>query len=66
MRPQGTEEFNPVTRYYLSHGPQVFIFVKYMLTVLPMLIILIANEALNHRCRIGADDSGLENRTSQL
>jgi hypothetical protein len=52
---QGAKELNPVMRYYLSHGPQVFIFVKYGLTVLPMLIILVANEALTHRYRIGAD-----------
>lgn len=26
---QGATELNPVMRYFLSHGPQVFIFVKY-------------------------------------
>jgi len=51
---QGAKELNPVMRYYLNHGPQVFIFVKYGLTVLPMFIILFANEALTDRYRIGA------------
>jgi hypothetical protein len=51
---QGAKELNPVMRYYLNHGPQVFILVKYGLTVLPMLIILFANEALTSRYRIGA------------
>ena len=51
---QGAKELNPVMRYYLNHGSQVFIFVKYGLTVLPMLIILLANEVLTNRYRIGA------------
>jgi hypothetical protein len=51
---QGAQELNPVMRYYLNHGPQVFILVKYGLTVLPMLMILFANEALASRYRIGA------------
>lgn len=51
---QGAKELNPVMRYYLSHGPQVFISVKCGLTVLPMLIILLANEVLTNRYRIGA------------
>jgi len=54
---QGAKELNPVMRYYLNHGPQVFIFVKYGLTVLPMLIILFANEALTDRYQIGAATS---------
>lgn len=51
---QGAKELNPVMRYYLSHGSEVFITVKYGLTTLPMLIILFANEALANRYRIGA------------
>jgi hypothetical protein len=51
---QGAKELNPVMRYYLNHGPQVFILVKYGLTVLPMLMILFANEALASRYRIDA------------
>ena len=51
---QGAKELNPVMRYYLNRGSQVFIFVKQGLTVLPMLIILLANEVLTNRYRIGA------------
>ena len=51
---RGAKELNPVMRYYLSHGPEVFISVKYGLTALPMIIILCANEALASRYRIGA------------
>jgi len=51
---RGAKELNPVMRYYLSHGSEVFITVKYGLTALPMLIILCANEALANRYRIGA------------
>jgi len=51
---QGARELNPVMRYYLSHGPEIFISVKYGLTALPMLIILFADEALANRYRIGA------------
>jgi len=50
----GAKELNPVMRYYLNHGTLAFIFVKYGLTVLPMFIILFANEALIDRYRIGA------------
>ncbi len=48
---QGARELNPVMRYYLSHGPQVFLLVKYGLTVLPVLIIVIGHEALTTRYR---------------
>jgi Domain of unknown function (DUF5658) len=51
---QGAKELNPLMRYYLSHGPEIFISVKYGLTALPMLIILFANEALANRYQIGA------------
>jgi hypothetical protein len=50
---RGAKELNPVMRYYLSHGSEVFITVKYGLTALPMLIILFANEELANSCRIG-------------
>jgi hypothetical protein len=48
----GAKELNPVMRYYLNHVTLAFIFVKYGLTVLPMLIILFAKEALITRYRI--------------
>jgi len=51
---RGAKELNPVMRYHLNHGPEVFITVKYGLTALPMLIILCAKEALANRYRIGA------------
>ena len=50
---QGAKELNPVMQYYLiNYGEQVFIYVKYGLTVLPMLIILFSKEALITRYRI--------------
>jgi len=48
----GAKELNPVMRYYLNHGTLAFIFVKYGLTVLPMLIILFAKDALATRYRL--------------
>jgi hypothetical protein len=50
---QGARELNPVMRYYLSHGPQVFLLVKYGLTALSVLIIVLLNETLITRYRIG-------------
>jgi len=50
---QGAKELNPVMRYCLSHGPRVFIFVKYGLTVLSVLIIVFVKEAIAARYQIG-------------
>ena len=50
---QGARELNPVMQYYLSHGPQVFLLVKYGLTVFSVLIIVLLNETLITRYRIG-------------
>ena len=52
---QGAKELNPVMRYFLSHGPRVFISVKYGLTVLSVLIIVFVKEAFSTRYRIGTD-----------
>jgi hypothetical protein len=52
---QGARELNPVMRYFLSHGPRAFIFVKYGLTVLSVLIIVFVKEAFLTRYRIGTD-----------
>ena len=52
---QGAKELNPLMRYFLSHGPRVFIFVKYGLTVLSVLIIVFVKEAFSTRYRIGTD-----------
>jgi hypothetical protein len=50
---RGARELNPVMQYYLSHGPQVFLLVKYGLTALSLLIIVVVNETLITRYRIG-------------
>jgi hypothetical protein len=48
----GARELNPVMRYYLSHGPQVFLLVKYGLTVSSVLIIVLIKESLLTRYQI--------------
>ena len=52
---EGAKELNPVMRYFLSHGPRVFIFVKYGFTVLSVLIIVFVKEAFSTRYRVGPD-----------
>ncbi|MBC2710396.1 MAG: hypothetical protein HGJ94_05175 [Desulfosarcina sp.] len=49
---QGAEELNPVMRYYLNQGPQIFLLVKYGLTALSVLIIILGSEALTTRYRL--------------
>jgi hypothetical protein len=51
---QGASELNPVMRYYLSHGPQVFLLVKYGLTAFSVFIIVVAHENITHRYRLSA------------
>lgn len=48
---QGARELNPVMRYYLNHGPQVFLLVKYGLTTLSVLLIVLVQESLAPRYR---------------
>ncbi len=50
---QGARELNPVMQYYLSHGPQVFLLVKYGLTAFSVIIIVLLKESLITRYRIG-------------
>lgn len=52
---RGAHELNPVMAYYLDFGPHVFLLVKYGLTVLSVLIIVLANQAIcsRHRLCIG-------------
>ena len=50
---RGATELNPVMEYYLSHGPHAFLFVKYGLTSLSVLLIVLLNNALATRYRIG-------------
>lgn len=49
---QGARELNPVMRYFLGHGPQVFLFVKYALTAASVLIIVLIYESLGTRHRL--------------
>jgi hypothetical protein len=49
---QGAREINPVMRYFIDHhGPRVFIIVKYGLTALSVLIVILCNEAIAERYR---------------
>ena len=49
---QGASELNPVMQYYLSHGPEVFLFIKYGLTAFSVLIIVMVKDTLITRYRI--------------
>jgi len=49
---QGAQELNPVMNYYLTHGPRVFLVVKYSLTALSVLIIIVAHEMITTRYRL--------------
>ena len=46
---RGARELNPVMAYYLSHGPYVFLSVKYGLTALSVLLIVLLKDSLPHR-----------------
>ena len=48
---QGASELNPVMHYCLSHGPEIFLVVKYGLTALSVMIIVIAKEPITVRYR---------------
>ena len=49
---QGASELNPVMHYFLGHGPEIFLLVKYGLTALSVMIIVIVKEPLKARYRI--------------
>ncbi len=49
---RGARELNPVMQYYLSHGPEVFLLVKYGLTAFSVLIIVLLKESLITRYRL--------------
>jgi len=51
---RGARELNPVMEYYLSHGPHVFLFVKYGLTALAVILVVLLNETLTARYRLKA------------
>lgn len=48
---QGATELNPVMHYFLSHGPELFLIVKYGLTAFSVMIIVIAREPISTRYR---------------
>lgn len=51
---KGAVELNPVMRYYLSHGSVVFVLVKYGLTALALLIIVVLHGIITTRYRRGS------------
>lgn len=51
---QGARELNPVMQYYLSHGPEIFLLVKYGLTAFSVLIIVLLKESFITRYRINS------------
>ena len=51
---RGAVELNPVMRYYLDHGPMVLVIVKYGLTALAVLIMVVLGAIISTRYRIGA------------
>jgi Domain of unknown function (DUF5658) len=51
---QGADELNPLMAYYLTLGPRVFLIVKYGITVLSLLLIVLTNQALAAHNRLFA------------
>ncbi len=51
---RGAVELNPVMKYYLTLGPTTFVMVKYGITALALLIILLIHAIISTRYRIGA------------
>jgi hypothetical protein len=52
---QGATEINPIMNYFLGHGAKVFLLVKYGLTVLSVIIIVIAKEPIRTRYRVSTE-----------
>ena len=50
---KGARELNPIMDYYLGHGHHAFLFVKYGLTALAVILIVLLNDALTTRYRWG-------------
>lgn len=46
---RGAVEVNPIMAYYLGLGPQVFVSVKYLLTALPLILLLFLKDRFSHR-----------------
>jgi len=51
---RGAVELNPVMRYYIGHGPVIFITFKYGLTALALFIVVVLSEIITKRYRIGS------------
>ena len=49
---KGAVELNPVMRYYLSLGPRTFVIVKYGLTALSLMIMVVLQTVISLRYRI--------------
>lgn len=47
----GARELNPVLRYFLQHGPLAFFLAKYLLTCLPVFLIILNQNAFLFRSR---------------
>ena len=50
---RGAVELNPVMRYYLSLGPGIFLMVKYGLTALALLVLIVLHTIISPDHRIG-------------
>ena len=51
---RGAVELNPIMHFYITLGPVPFILVKYGLTALPLLIMVLLSSVLSYRHRIGS------------
>jgi hypothetical protein len=51
---KGAVELNPVMHYYITLGPAIFVMVKYSITALALLIILVLHAIVSSRYRIGS------------
>jgi hypothetical protein len=51
---RGAVEINPIMKYYITLGPVVFVIVKYGITALALILILIIHTVIVPRYRIGS------------
>jgi hypothetical protein len=49
---KGAVELNPVMQYYINLGPEIFVMVKYGLTALALMIMVVLNAIISARYRI--------------
>lgn len=50
---RGAVELNPVMAFYIEQGPRAFLLVKYGLTVLSVIVLLVVKDAVSQRYRNG-------------